>query len=128
MNNLGLTLRAAGRLDGAIDAHTHSHEVAKAPGDRLRAAMALSNLANALLVAGRSEKVIQMHAEALEIYKEFGDWFRTGQSLNNLAIAHQAAQHPVEAHAYWLMAVDAYNRANAPEQAARSQSRADSLT
>ncbi|WP_405990737.1 tetratricopeptide repeat protein [Streptomyces sp. NBC_00986] len=127
-DNLGIALLQTGRAGEAIDAHTHARDLHQAIGDRHGEARAWNNLGAALRAAGRVEEVIEAYEKALEGYPEFEDWYGTGQTLSNLALAHADAARPAEARTHYLQAATAYTRANAPAEAARAQSRADSLT
>ncbi|WP_260326878.1 tetratricopeptide repeat protein [Streptomyces sp. TLI_185] len=126
--NLGPALQEAGQAEQAIDAHTRALDLYQAMGDRHREAIAWNNLGIALQEADRVEEAIEAYGKALEVYREFGDGYRAGHALSNLALAHEAAARPAEARAHYLQAADAYTRANAPTEAANSQSRADALT
>jgi tetratricopeptide (TPR) repeat protein len=126
-NNLGSALREAGRVEKAIDAHTHARELRQAVGDRHGEARAWNNFGIALGEAGRIEKAIEAFGKALEVFREFEDWYGEGQTLGNLALAHEHADHPADARAYWLQAADAYTRANAPAEAAETRAWAAEL-
>lgn len=112
----------------AIDAHLRARDLYQNIGDRRHEATAWNNLGIALLEAGWTEEAIEAYGRDLEICRELEDWYGAGQTLYNLALAHQAAQRPTVACTAYLQSAAAFTRANAPDQAARAQSRADALT
>ena len=71
-NNLGVALRAAGRVAEAIDAHTRARDLYQAAGDRHREASAWNNLGIALREAGRAEEAIEAHTRARDLYQATG--------------------------------------------------------
>ncbi|MFI6459690.1 tetratricopeptide repeat protein [Streptomyces sp. NPDC050538] len=127
-NNLGAALGEAGRAEEAVDAHTRARDLHQAEGDRHNEATAWNNIGTTLREAGRTEEAIDAYEKALESFREFEDWYRAGHTLSNLAHAHQEAARPAEARTHYLQSADAFTRANAPTEAARAQSHADSLT
>lgn len=127
-NNLALSLHAVGRTEEAIDAHVRARDLYLALGDRHGAGIAWNNLARTWEAAGLTAQAIGAYGNALEVQREFGDWFGAGMTLGNLAGVHAATGDPVRARATFLAAADAYTRADAPAEAARCQSRADTLT
>lgn len=74
------------------------------------------------------EEAVEACEKALEGFREFDDWFRAGQTLSNLALLHQHAARPAEARSHYLQSADAYTRANAPTEAARARTRANTIT
>ncbi|WP_327431826.1 tetratricopeptide repeat protein [Streptomyces sp. NBC_01236] len=126
-NNLGTALREAGRVGEAMEAHTRARDLFQAVEDRHREASAWNNLGIALDEAGRTGKAIEVYGTALETYEDFEDWYNAGQVLENLALAHKDAHHRSEARTHWLMAADAYTRADVPDEAAQARARAAEL-
>ncbi|MEU9639669.1 tetratricopeptide repeat protein [Streptomyces tendae] len=127
LNNLGIALRAAGRTVEAIDAHSRARDLYQATGDRHGEATAWNNLGVALRGEAQVQMAIEAYGKSLAIYREFESWYGEGQTLTNLALLHKAAHHTAKAHAAWLQAADAYNRANAPAEAAQARSSAADL-
>ncbi|MEV0912324.1 tetratricopeptide repeat protein [Streptomyces hokutonensis] len=127
-DNLGFALWQAGRAEESIDARTRARDLYQTVGDRRGEARAWNNLGATLREAGRGEEAVEAYEKALEGFRAFEDWYGTGRTLYNLALAHQHAACPAEARTRFLQSADAFTRANAPTEAARSQSHADSLT
>lgn len=118
----------AGRAGEAMRAHMHACDVLREAGDRLAVAQARANLASALRRDGRVDEAIDMFRGTLAVLREFDHRYGEGHALEGLARAYDAARRPVEAREHWLRAEDAYTRANAPDEAARARTAAESLT
>ena len=125
--SFGNALQKAGRVEEAIEAHTHARDLFQAAEDRHGEASAWNNLGNALQEAGRTGEAIDACLKALEAYEEFEDWYRAGVVLENLALAHEDVHHPAEARAHWLQAADAYTRADSPDKATQARAQAADL-
>lgn len=123
-NNLGNALRKAGRSGEAVDAHTHARDLFRTVGDRHREAIAWNNLGLTLQDTGRAEEATEAYGKALEIHREFEDWYKVGQTLRNLAASHERAQRFSEAGSYYLLASDAFDRADADTEGAMTRDRA----
>ncbi|MEI5614904.1 tetratricopeptide repeat protein [Streptomyces brasiliscabiei] len=126
-NNLGNALMDAGKAEEAVEAYFRARDLHQAAGDRHGEAGAWSNLGNALQAAGRPEEQAEAYGRALEVFEEFEDWYRVGMIMYNLAIVHRTSRRPVEAHAYYLQAADAYTRGNAPAEATQARTQAAEL-
>ncbi|MER6081890.1 tetratricopeptide repeat protein [Streptomyces sp. NPDC001833] len=99
--HLGLALEAVGRVEEAIEAHTHARDLFRATGDRHREATAWNNLGLALLEAGRAEEAVKAHTRALDLHRDVGDRHREAMAWNNLGVALRLAgraEKAVEAH------------------------------
>ncbi|MFI9243055.1 tetratricopeptide repeat protein [Streptomyces sp. NPDC053086] len=127
-NNLGTALLVADRVDEAIDAHIRSRDLYQTLGDRHSEASAWNNLGNALARREQTHVVTEAYHHAVVILREFEDWYGLGKTFENLAIAQRSIHRPAEARAYYLQSADAYTRANAPKEAARTRARAAALT
>ncbi len=127
-NNLGNVLLETGRPEEALEAHIRARDLYQAAGDRHREARAWNNLGNVHLQMGRTEQAIEAYGKELEICRKFEDWYGEARTLHNLALAHKTAGRPTAARIAFLHASEAYTRANAPTEAADTQSAADSLT
>ncbi|MGN9760698.1 tetratricopeptide repeat protein [Streptomyces sp. SD31] len=127
-NNLGNALRTTGRAEEAIDAHTRARDLYRTVGDRHREGTAWHNLGLALWETGQVKEAIEAYGKDLDICHEFEDWYGAGQTFEKLALAHRSINRAAEFRACLLQAADAYTRADAPAEAARTQSAADTLT
>ncbi|MFF5495561.1 tetratricopeptide repeat protein [Streptomyces aquilus] len=110
-DHLGIALRAAGRREEAVQAHTRARDLHQDVGDRLREAMAWNNLGIALREAGRVEEAVQAHTRARDLHQAVEDRLGEAMAWNNLGIALQVAGRVEEA-------VQALTRARDLHQAA----------
>jgi tetratricopeptide (TPR) repeat protein len=110
-NNLGISLREAGRVEEAIDAHTRDLDLCQAVGDSDNEAVAWNNLGNALRKAGRMEEAIDAHTRARDLFQAAGDRRSEAGAWNNLGLALGEAGRAGEA-------IDAHTRARDLFQAA----------
>lgn len=110
-NRLGISLREAGQVWGAIDAHTGARDLCQATGNREGEADAWSLLGSALREAGRVEEAIDAHTRARDLHKRAGHRLREASAWNNLGNAlKQAGQVSAS--------IDAHTRARDLYQAA----------
>jgi len=91
-NRLGLALRDAGDLDGAIEEHTRARDLYRAAGDRHGEAMACGNLGNALRRAGRTKDAIRAQTQARDLFRAVGDVHGQATACGNLGLALQASR------------------------------------
>jgi tetratricopeptide (TPR) repeat protein len=115
-NNLGLALRAAGRVAEAIEAHTRDRDINQATGDRNNEAMAWNHLGAALQVAGRVAEAIDAHTRDRDINQATGDRNNEAMAWNHLGAALQVAGRVAEA-------IDAHTRARGVYQASGDRNR-----
>ncbi|MFI6459686.1 tetratricopeptide repeat protein [Streptomyces sp. NPDC050538] len=128
LHNLGCELRRVGRVEEAIDAHCRARDLCQAVKDRRNEGMAWNGLGRALWEVGRGGEAAEAFSKAQAIHEEFEDWHQAGTALMYLAATHEDADRPAEARARYLQSADAYTRANAPTEAARSRAWAEELT
>ena len=93
LNNLGLALQGAGRLEDAIAACQDAVVIFHETSDRHGEGAALDSLGLALREAGRFENAISAHQEAAAIFRETGDQDSESLALDHLEAAN-AAQRP----------------------------------
>ncbi len=97
VNNLGMALREAGRVEEAITAHQDAAAIFRETGDRHSEGDALGNLGLALREAGRLEEAITACQDAAAIFRETGDRQSEGIALGNLGVALREAGRLEEA-------------------------------
>ncbi|MFE2260721.1 tetratricopeptide repeat protein [Streptomyces griseosporeus] len=102
--NLGMALRAVGRVEEAIDAHNRDLDLCRTAGDDHNEAVAWCNLGIALQEAGRAEEAIDAHNRARDLFRTVGDQHNEAVAWSNLGLALQSAGRVEEA-------IDAHNRA-----------------
>ncbi|MEV0318503.1 tetratricopeptide repeat protein [Streptomyces sp. NPDC050658] len=123
-NNLGIALGKAGRNADAVEAHTNALHLYQQVGDLGGESRAWHNLGGELRTAGRVEEAIDAYVKAVAMCMDIGDWYGAGLGYHELAAAHEIADQPDSARTALLRSADAYDRANAPTEAANSRSRA----
>ena len=89
LNDLGIELRAIGRLEDAVIAHQQAAAIFREVGDRRGEGIALNDLGVALLDTPRLEDTVIAQQKAAAIFREIGN--RRGESiaLNNLGNIYQ---------------------------------------
>ena len=107
-NSLGIALQQAGRVEEAIDAHTHAHDLYQTSSDRLGKARTWSNLGSALRKAGRVEEAIDAHTRARDLFQAIGDRLRKAGAWNNLGSALLEAGRGEEAIEAYEKALEGY--------------------
>ncbi|MFD4605313.1 tetratricopeptide repeat protein [Streptomyces sp. NPDC058464] len=102
-NNLGIALRETGRVEEAIEAHSHARDLLRAVDDRHHEASAWGNLGIALREAGRVEEAIDAYTHAGDLFQAAGDRHREAMAWNNLGIALRETgrvEGAIEAHTH----------------------------
>ncbi|MFE4967873.1 tetratricopeptide repeat protein [Streptomyces sp. NPDC056660] len=101
--HLGLALGEAGRVEEAIEAHTHARDLHRDTDDRRGEASTWNNLGIALHVAGRVEEAIEAHTHARDLYQDADDrhgeasaWGHLGLDLGEAGRVEEA----IEAHTH----------------------------
>jgi tetratricopeptide (TPR) repeat protein len=100
-NRLGMVLRAVGRVDEAIEAHTRARDLRRDAGDRAGEAVAWDDLGCDLSMAGREEESVEAHTRARSLYRAVGDLRGEGNTWNHVGIAllHMGGtEEAIEAH------------------------------
>ncbi|GAA3977735.1 AfsR-like transcriptional regulator TcrA [Streptomyces plumbiresistens] len=102
-NGLGAALRAAGRADEAIDAHTCARDLYQSLGNRNGEAIAWDNLGRSMVEAGRAEEAMDAHTCARNLYQSLGN--RNGEAIawTGLGLALRVsgrAEEAIEAHTH----------------------------
>ncbi|MGW0708822.1 tetratricopeptide repeat protein [Streptomyces sp. NPDC002643] len=126
--NLGSALQKAGQTEEAIEAHTLARELFRTIGDRHHEGVAWSRIGVIRQTDGRVEEALEAHDEALGIFRELEDWHGEGETLQSLAVVLEFVDDLSGARSCWLMAADAFTRANAPDDASQCRARAGELT
>ncbi|MDT0307378.1 regulator [Streptomyces sp. DSM 44917] len=115
---MGLALEHMERYEEALEAARVSAGLWRDQGDAEGEAMTWHNAATALLGLGRSEEARAEAARAAAFFADLGDAFLTGQAHEGYAKALRAtAAPPEEITAAWHRSAEAYEAANAPDQA-----------
>jgi tetratricopeptide (TPR) repeat protein len=89
VNSLGLTYRALGQVEKAIDYYEQALAIAREIGHRQMEGNSLGNLGNAYSVLGQVEKAIASFEQALAIAREIGHRQGEGNRLGNLGLAYR---------------------------------------
>ncbi|GAA2483780.1 AfsR-like transcriptional regulator TcrA [Streptomyces thermolineatus] len=128
-NNLGLALQEVRRFDEAITAHETACALYQQSGDTHGEAIAWNNLGTAFRGLQRFPEAVAAGKRAIEMLREAEDSFRTGEALGELATTLTAAQvDAVEVRAVWLSAAEAYEQANATQEATDAREQVDKVT
>ncbi|WP_410593662.1 ATP-binding protein [Amycolatopsis sp. lyj-23] len=90
LNNLGMGLAAAGRLDEATDQHLAARALFDALGDRHGVSDCLANLGAVLARQGRFAEALEHQQQALQYYSAAGLTRNSGITLRSMATAHLA--------------------------------------
>ncbi len=119
-NNLDNALRAAGRTEEAIDAHTHARDLYQATGNRDGWGTVWNDLGIALRQAGRTEEAIDAHTRAHDLYRatgnrhsEAGAWINLGNALQATGRAEEAIDAHTRAHDLYQDLGDRYREGTA---------------
>ncbi|MGV9450315.1 tetratricopeptide repeat protein [Streptomyces sp. NPDC003635] len=107
-NSHGNALEEVGRLEEAIEAHTHARDLCHSNGDRYGEAVAWNNLGLALRNGGRVEDAIRAHTHARDLFQAVGERLCEPMAWNNLGIALQADGQVAEAIKAHIRARDLY--------------------
>ncbi|MDT0574082.1 tetratricopeptide repeat protein [Streptomyces sp. DSM 3412] len=107
-NNLGITLREAGRTEEAIEAHTRARDLYRIIENREREGTALMNLGIALRRSGQVKEAVEALTQARDLYEAPGYRHREASALNNLGLALAASGRTDEATAALARARDLY--------------------
>ncbi|MFF9280896.1 tetratricopeptide repeat protein [Streptomyces griseosporeus] len=127
LNNLGQAMLDAGEVRSAIDAHTAARRVLRSLRDERGAGMALFNIGNALWQADRQQEAIRAYKESREIARGLEDWYGTGAISYALASAYESIHRLAEARTEYLLAADAFTRADLHAEAATVRAQADAV-
>ncbi|MFE2260724.1 ATP-binding protein [Streptomyces griseosporeus] len=127
LNNLGQALLDAGEVRSAIDAHTAARKVLRSLRDQRGAGMALFNIGNALWQDHRQQEAIRAYKESREIARGLEDWYGTGAISHALASAYEITHRLAEARTEYLLAADAFTRADLHAEAATVRAQADAV-
>ncbi|MFE1883942.1 tetratricopeptide repeat protein [Streptomyces diastatochromogenes] len=118
--NLGNALEEAGRVEEAIDAHTHARDLYQAAGDRHSEAIAWNNLGSSLRKVGQLEEAIDAHTRARDLYQAAGDrhseaiaWNNLGSSLGEAGRLEEAIDVHTRARDLYEAAGDRHGEAQA---------------
>ncbi len=90
LNSLGLTYRALGQVEKAIDYHEQSLAIAREIGDRRGEGADLGSLGIAYHSLGQVKQAIEYHEQSLAIAREIGDRRGECADLGNLGLAYSA--------------------------------------
>ncbi|MEV8019086.1 tetratricopeptide repeat protein [Streptomyces sp. NPDC086554] len=119
--NLASALRDAGRTEEAITAGTGALRAHQETGSRNGERLAWHTLGTALYDAGRTSEAATAFEKALGICRALEDWYGAGLTLSSLAHTHTAAELPARARDSWLRAAEAFDRGEAPGEAAEAR-------
>ncbi|MGV9757420.1 ATP-binding protein [Streptomyces tricolor] len=122
--NLGGALTAASEYDAAANAYVNAAELFAEHQDPHGEASAWHNVAVVLIELGEFETASNALSKCEAAYVALGGWYDVGRVRLTIARLHTRQGRHSEATSAWESAAEAYERAKAPEEAAKARRRA----
>ncbi|WP_186581713.1 NB-ARC domain-containing protein [Streptomyces sp. BK340] len=119
--NLGATLKEGLDFDAAANAYMNAAELFAEQGDRHGEATAWSQVGSLLTDLQEFELAAEGLLRCETAYEALGEWFDVGRVRWNIALLHEQQGKRLEARAAWIASAEAYERAQASEEAAKAR-------
>ncbi|KUM67936.1 ATP-binding protein [Streptomyces curacoi] len=120
-NGEGMVLGALGRHREAKRAYLQARAIHADEGNVPAEGMVWNNLGGALEELGHTGAALKAFRRAIALLVKADDWYRAAGTHTNIARLLSRTGRPGEAQAAWSAAADAYERADAPAEAAEAR-------
>ncbi|MEU1161389.1 NB-ARC domain-containing protein [Streptomyces sp. NPDC005921] len=119
--NLGAALDEGPDFDSAANAYMNAADIFAELGDRHGEITAWSNVGSLLIDLQEFDMAAEKLFTCVAVFETLGAWYEVGRVRWNIARLHEQQGNRLEAQAAWTASAEAYERAQAPEEAAKAR-------
>ncbi|MEV7390193.1 MULTISPECIES: NB-ARC domain-containing protein [unclassified Streptomyces] len=119
--NLGTILGEGPDFDSAANAYMNAADIFAELGDRHGETTAWTNVGSLLIDLQEFDMAAEKLFTCEAVYEALGAWYDVGRVRWNIARLHEQQGKLLEAQAAWTASAEAYERAQAPERAAKAR-------
>ncbi|MER5530560.1 tetratricopeptide repeat protein [Streptomyces sp. NPDC002677] len=119
--NLGAALGEGPDFDSAANAYMNAADLFAEQGDHHGEASAWSNVGSLLSDLQEFDMAAKALFTSEAVYETLGEWYDVGRVRWNIARLHERQGKDLDAQAAWTASAEAYERAQAPEKAAKAR-------